>query len=422
MKSDDITLNTQTVGVAPGTTTVALGDSAPATTELIDPYGSDSRLSGPQLGDDTNLVTGTILDPATWGPASDVAPTPPIRWPLIAMTALTVFAGVLGYGVYARKKNKHGILGDADLHVDHADAIDAALAKKKRVKKVKKSSVVDVHAKTFDPQAAFDKLEAKHKAKKIGKYAPPVKVMSVYEDDSQDDGSWRPQLPKDEGDCLQLGKDHPRYKFGQYGVCLTENQQKTLFGKKRGKKLGCGVFACAYEKTKSKVVKFTRDPEDVAALMKAQKTGVVPKLYSVYEIMQGGENSDGRSTQVYALTLERLRPLGPDERAMFDGGEDEVGVGYRVLDVVDDGRDPNEVCDDGGCGPAFVQTLAAVEKLDSIGIKWRDIHGGNVGFDSKGKLKVLDVGISGTKLEKEPEVLEGAKYAKLRKALGLAKV
>src|SRR5271170_5336494 len=126
----------------------------------------------------------------------------------------------------------------------------------------------------------------------------------------------------DEGNCLILGNDNTNYPFGRYRVCLTPNQEKKLFGRKfdQQKKLGCGVFACAYTAPGGKkVVKFTRDSEDVAALIKAQKTGVVPKVYKVFKIKQGGKSiAKHETTDVYALVVERLVPLTPPQREAFE--------------------------------------------------------------------------------------------------------
>lgn len=215
-------------------------------------------------------------------------------------------------------------------------------------------------------------------------------------------------VSKDDGDCLILGKQHMgKYRFGKYKVCLTDNQKKVLFGKigKIGKKLGCGTFACAYAKGRDKVVKFTRDSEDVAALAQAQKTGVVPKLYATYKIKDGGHAiGTYEETPVYAVVVERLRTLDPGDKAMFD--EDS----YKV-DAVMRGENEDEVCDDGSCSDLVREAIEASRKLKAAGIEWIDTHGGNVGYDKKsGKLKVLDLGVTGTQLKEDPKILEGAMH------------
>lgn len=236
-----------------------------------------------------------------------------------------------------------------------------------------------------------------------------------------------------EGGCLVLGKKHLRYG-DPYRVCLTSTQEQKLFKGKRTKmkKLGCGVFACAYESpAKSRVVKFTRDSEDVAALLKAQKTDVVPKVHAVYKLKQGGRTTpvadfvtnrkeDPRHVDVYALVIDRLRTVPGSEREQEDGDLMRL---HDAVDSVTHDRKPltiKNVCtrvasylDEGeagpydGCTTTQALVLDAIGKLRKIGINWTDFHAGNIGYDKAGRLKVLDLGVTKTALEKEPEILEG---------------
>lgn len=224
--------------------------------------------------------------------------------------------------------------------------------------------------------------------------------------DEDDDEETRKQQyfakpTRDEGDCLILGKYHPSYKFGEYRVCLSPNQKKVLFKDKKGKKLGCGVFACAYgTSSRTKVVKFTRDSEDVAALLEAQKLDVVPKVYETYKLRDGGHaiNTD-EETPVYALVVERLKQIPPAERIELDEQlpmiPDVVG-GYESID---------NYC-------AFnskiaCETAKAAIKLKEAGIAWEDVHSGNIGLDKNGNVKVLDLGVTGTQLKEQPKILAG---------------
>lgn len=243
--------------------------------------------------------------------------------------------------------------------------------------------------------------------------------------DENEDDPWRPTRdePDYDGGCLILGRKH--HKFGDpYRVCLTGTQEQKLFRGKasRQKKLGCGVFACAYTSpAKTRVVKFTRDAQDVAALLEAQKTGVVAKVYAVYKLARPGRTiptrdpftmrvSDARDVPVYALVVERLRTVPSDEREAVD---DEL---LAIRDqVVDQGMSPNDFCDaqrdeDGntGCGDVQVAALRIYEKLKAAGISWNDMHAGNIGYDKNGRMKVLDLGLTDTELKHEPEILEGA--------------
>lgn len=92
LQFNDQVMFTDTVGVAPGTTTLQLNGSSNLAmsvknADAWDPYGTESYLTG--LGDSVSPVVES-----------------PIRWSLIAMVAFAVFVGVVGYG--ALKKHSKG--------------------------------------------------------------------------------------------------------------------------------------------------------------------------------------------------------------------------------------------------------------------------------------------------------------------------
>ena len=214
---------------------------------------------------------------------------------------------------------------------------------------------------------------------------------------------------KDVGDCLVLGGWHRKHTSGRYRVCLTPNQKKTLFKGHKGRKLGCGVFACAYATSnKNRAVKFTRDPEDVAALLEAQKTGLAPEVFDVYKIQHGGHfiQSD-EETPVYALALEQLSTFTPAERSALNQEFNEVrGKPNACQDESDD------------CGPIVRQTMETARKLKAAGIDWGDIHAGNIGLDRIGNVKVLDLGLTSSQLTQEPKILAGARKRLAKRSLG----
>jgi|SRR5215469_12769380 len=211
---------------------------------------------------------------------------------------------------------------------------------------------------------------------------------------------------EDLGDCLVLGGEHSYYKFGKYRVCLTPNQKRTLFDNHLGRKLGCGTFACAYEgAAPDKVVKFTRDAEDVAALLEAQPTGLVPKVFETYQLKSPGHaiGSD-KETPVYAMVVEKLQTFTPSERMALEPELD------HVYTAVKHHEDPTMICEDRAtCSPITRQVAEAAQELQEAGIRWLDIHSGNIGMDKNGNVKVLDLGVTGTQLKEQPQILEGAK-------------
>jgi hypothetical protein len=238
-----------------------------------------------------------------------------------------------------------------------------------------------------------------------------VGAVDPFEDTEEPEDEYRAKPPQDEGDCLVLGNEHLAHKFGRYRVCLTPNQKKTLFKGHKGKKLGCGVFACAYDTSSStKAVKFTRDPEDVAALLEAQDTDVVPRVYDVYKIKNGGKSlKTGAETPVYALVVEKLKTFTPAEREAIDQELSSVPDVMREVETGQAGsiREACQAAED--CGPITQQVAEAAYTLRQAGIEWSDIHSGNIGMDKHGTVKILDLGITGTQLKEQPKILEGAK-------------
>jgi hypothetical protein len=172
--------------------------------------------------------------------------------------------------------------------------------------------------------------------------------------------------------CLRLGGQSTAY----YDVCLTPTQKKKLG---LGKKLGCGQFACVWAKGPNRAVKITRDASDVAGLLKAQKTGVVPTVYAVYELKNGGNMHGVGTVPVYALVVERLKPV------------DQTTPPWMRLES---GRSD------------------VIKKLYKAGVNWTDTHWRNFGTDVEGNLKALDLGFTKLRLKKAPKMLAGRKPSK----------
>jgi hypothetical protein len=222
---------------------------------------------------------------------------------------------------------------------------------------------------------------------------------------------YKPPKKDEPSGCLLIGRKHENVSgSGEYRVCLTENQRQALFRGKIGKKLGCGVFACAYAAGPRKVVKFTRDRDDVAALLEAQSTGVVPKVYSAFKLKQTGEmtgrNEDKpwltpQDPTVYALVLERLKTLSVPQRKALDERL------YQAPNVIGGAMTTDDMCRGSGEYQICAETVMVVRKLRNAGIDWRDIHAGNIGIDRKGHVKALDLGLTSTELKQRIDVLEG---------------
>lgn len=222
------------------------------------------------------------------------------------------------------------------------------------------------------------------------------------------------------------GKYFPRYGMRPYTVCITPRQHARLFGGgRKPRRIGCGVFACAYPSPdRAKVVKITADVSDVAALQRAQGLPRIPKLYEAYRLASP-TRWRGRSggPTVYALVLERLRPLS---RAMQDRF-------FSALNCIRKpgrrGEDPAEIaeacCFPGRAWGLKIEDLPACKRLAadvpeamkdfrSLDMRVTDIHPGNIGTDKNGRWKILDLGLSGGIPEIEPAPL-GRRWKRRRR-------
>lgn len=192
--------------------------------------------------------------------------------------------------------------------------------------------------------------------------------------------------------CLVVGRDHQHYPFGPYHVCLTKTQRARLFGRRPIQEIGCGTFACAYDHPTdpAKIVKVTRDSEDLGGLHRAQGTGLVPTMHAAYELRNGGRAvNDGRKTRVYAAVLDRLEmPAARGEGLTRDQVD---ALQYAVSGLM-----PVKAacCGRGGCNDLCVRIADVGSRLHAQGIDWIDTHAGNVGYAADGRLQVLDMGRS----------------------------
>ena len=127
-------------------------------------------------------------------------------------------------------------------------------------------------------------------------------------------------------------------------VKLSKNQCENIQIEAGAEPIGCGLFGCAYPKKgdRNRVIKITRDAEDVASVLKAQKTGLIPKVYGVTQLKlqspvkpspqkirayQAARTAKGRPTKnlssflrrdkkprVFMLEVERVKPLTKEQK------------------------------------------------------------------------------------------------------------
>lgn len=275
---------------------------------------------------------------------------------------------------------------------------------------------------------------------------------------------------------LTIGRHHWNYKGGPYQVCVTPTQAERLF-KAMGKaprKIGCGTFACAYDsKHPDRVVKITRDKDDVAAMQKAQGLRNVPKLYDAFELKSPARWKSYRlpdgspmppQPKVYAMVVERARPLRGGEKTMWSRrlwclsqALDRRGGRAKLWDQSGDtapttarhnaptakkpvplvrqplpklGRlpDATAICcpkkgaENRACVYGMRNLIRGIAELQTQrDIKWTDMHAGNIGVGRDGNWKIFDLGITHVPFDRDPEALFGrarvrAKAQKRRRA------
>lgn len=227
-----------------------------------------------------------------------------------------------------------------------------------------------------------------------------------------------------QGNCTIVGRDHPTYAVGPYRVCLTDNQRATLFDDDLRRPIGCGVFACAYEAPDPRrIVKITRDAADVAALLRAQAVDVVPRVHRAFELRQGGRTIRGKNLiRVFAVEVDRVNMLQktPDVVNQFQAIVDVVDTHRELPPVPAATREAVQRLDacDAACEDLIRDTFSAVHRLRSVGIDWTDIHEGNVGYDDRGQLKVVDLGVTRVALRDEDAQVLAGRMASAAEALG----
>lgn len=250
-----------------------------------------------------------------------------------------------------------------------------------------------------------------------------------------------PKAPEGRGFCLRIGRFHPTLRSsGEYRVCLTSNQLQRLFGGHLPVEFGCGTFACTYldPRNNSRLVKITEDAEDVSGLLAAQKAwsdageSRVPRVHDAFKLRQKGIKlgKKPRAIPVYAMVVDKLHSVPVNDRgwvtrvmhrAFYEvvdarvgafnpkAAVDSPGVRLRVTsDCPSRAIDGIAVSD--RCVRFVGELLAAVRQLEHVGVKWSDIHVGNIGMDDQGRWRVFDLGLSKHRRNVSTlEVLAGAR-------------
>ena len=245
------------------------------------------------------------------------------------------------------------------------------------------------------------------------------------------------KTPKANGQvCVRQGRNAGSFSgrpSSQYTVCLTENQKRVLGS--LDKRLGCGTIACAYTAPENdKVVKLTRDAEDVAALQLANEAKIpwAVKLHAAYRLKGGGIEQGGKRIPVYAMVVDRVKPVPEtDEDRVSDWMNitDDVAAAIRAngdqrLSTYDLEPYRREACGKefgarrAQCREVVADYNDAYAAFKKIGIDWSDAHAGNIGYKGDSpNFVVIDLGLSAKNKKPQAELLAGMKKRLLNRAL-----
>lgn len=262
----------------------------------------------------------------------------------------------------------------------------------------------------------------------------------------------RPEVPR----CLYL-LPAPA-EGGDFEVCITPKMHVALFGslcRPRGRKgkrcpvwrLGCGHFGCAFPtKEDDKIVKFTTDESDIAGLRAAQGLRYAPTLYGAFKAVARFTRRP-KPFVVHGVVVERLQTVPERDQSVIG---DNITCALRYAPGVPLPRDPEmriqpweveravqpenirfdpvkkphlfagqvtfaqkKCCGIAGkpsCTTLVRDILEARHRLAIRGIRWWDVHAGNVGWSKKDqRWKALDLGATSRLLSQDLPRLGGSR-------------
>lgn len=187
-----------------------------------------------------------------------------------------------------------------------------------------------------------------------------------------------------------------------------------------GRRIGMGSFAVAFldNASNERVIKLTGDVKEAAAVVRilsaitAGETSWdrLPAL-AHYECVLALEGPcDGR-LPLFAITMERL--VGPIADPVAHGFLDTQSTWKKIMDVVrydaDDKRVLKEIRTKSGARAEenLRRLILTMKEMDRIGVRWFDLHTGNVLEDLEGTWKIVDLGASRSREVSVPLVRGG---------------
>jgi hypothetical protein len=233
---------------------------------------------------------------------------------------------------------------------------------------------------------------------------------------------------------------------GPYRICLSESQTLDLFGvpwidpeRAAATKLGCGSWACVWERSDGRAVKITRDVDDIAAFQAAGVVKGVPgrpvphvvRVFKQRELIGAGVDiKTGKKIKLYGQVAQKVDPITPQ----LDDWIKNRMCRMRISLLTDVQRHRSEKLPNKTflateltrdkvakacvglvrgkrqkCQRFGNQLIDTFESLYRRGVYWVDMNENNIGIDEKtGQWYGFDLGISDVPLKQRPRELRGA--------------
>jgi hypothetical protein len=223
---------------------------------------------------------------------------------------------------------------------------------------------------------------------------------------------------------------------GPYRICLSRNQVRTLFrqpsmdrAEADRRRLGCGSWACVWDRSDGTVVKVTRDPEDVAAFQAVKGLPHVVKAYEFFSLPGCCEDEKTKKqVKAWAMVLEKVNPIPPKYedwikhkfcRARLSlrldvarqksqkTPKEKFKVSRMTRDKIKNACTEVESGDQAACNAFGKSLMTTFERMYHRGVDWIDMNENNIGMDNRGRWAALDLGMSDVPLSQRPIVLLG---------------
>ncbi len=249
----------------------------------------------------------------------------------------------------------------------------------------------------------------------------------------------------------------PRIRAGRWFLPIKLSGNQCAVVPVDSRPIGCGSYACAYPKKgdSSRVIKVTRDKEDVAALLNLKGKGLTPKVYKAYEFKlteplqpnekvvlrhleriskkYGRENpglkwptlTHGGKQRAFVIEMERVKPVTKEQADFIHTAISSVDNFHyykkrnkpHMFRLPGSALNSKAFCEnffEGAkqkrCKKFVARGVYIQQELIKNKIFWEDRHSGNWGITKDGRLVALDLGGTQAKTKKKLKLLSGFRW------------